>query len=194
MSFTDLSQHLSRGWKNLDKSSRESYESKAECNRQRYNAYTNLYNFGKFYISYIFFIRSKNRPTRSSPNNNTSINRYLSNSNPFPLVRAKEAVTPVSSPPIEKPTINVGFSLKLLESVIDQVSITQQAERWTCIKKLGTNSWLCTNEHEIMAVNFSRLYEMILYSRLSNEQVLPSRFLPIPISINPRYTSVVLFV
>ena len=38
MSFTDLTQHLSRGWKNLDKSSRENYESKAECNRQRYNA------------------------------------------------------------------------------------------------------------------------------------------------------------
>ena len=76
--------------------------------------------------------------------------------------------------------------MKLLESVIDQVPDLQQVERWVCVKKLGKNSWLCTNEHELMAVNFIRLYEMILFSRLSSEQILPSRFLALPIFINPR--------
>lgn len=80
MSFTDLSQHLSRGWKNLDKSSRESYESKAECNRQRYNAYTNLYNFGKFYISYIFFYKVK-----KSTDKEFTKQQYLHQSIPFQL-------------------------------------------------------------------------------------------------------------
>lgn len=37
MSFTELTQHLNNGWKNLDKRSREKYENKAEANKQRYN-------------------------------------------------------------------------------------------------------------------------------------------------------------
>lgn len=38
MSFTELSQNLNNGWKNLDKNSREKYETRAETNKQRYNA------------------------------------------------------------------------------------------------------------------------------------------------------------
>lgn len=39
MTFTELTQHLSQGWKNLNKKSREQYEEKAEISRQRYKAW-----------------------------------------------------------------------------------------------------------------------------------------------------------
>ena len=39
MTFTELTQQLSQGWKNLDQDGRQQYENKAEVGRQRYGAY-----------------------------------------------------------------------------------------------------------------------------------------------------------
>ena len=38
MNFNELSHHLSQGWQNLDKGSREKYEGRSDSNKQRYAA------------------------------------------------------------------------------------------------------------------------------------------------------------
>lgn len=71
---------------------------------------------------------------------------------------------------------------RLNESHPQRSSLDQE---WSVVTKLE-NGWLCSKGEDIVAVNFSKLYEVILYFRLVDQQILPSRFAPKPIVINEK--------
>ncbi|XP_057375180.1 PMS1 protein homolog 1-like isoform X2 [Daphnia carinata] len=167
MSFTELSQHLSHSWKNLDKSSREKYERKAETNKQRYNA-------------------NKLRTTKASTMSNTSLDRFLLGQTPV----ARVDTTPTrhvveTAPPAKRTSISVDFSLSILNRSLKAFQQIPKCQ-WFCMGKLENFGWLCSNGHMVMAVNFTRLYEMILYSRLASGHIVPSKQLANPILIDKR--------
>ncbi|KAI9553876.1 putative MLH2 [Daphnia sinensis] len=167
MSFTELSQHLSHGWKNLDKSSREKYERKAETNKQRYNA-------------------NKIKTTKASTMSNTSLDRFLLGQTPVSRVdRTPMRQVVETAPPAKRTSISVDFSLNILSRSFKSFQQTPKCQ-WFCVGKLENCGWLCSNGHMVMAVNFTRLYEMILYSRLASGHIVPSKPLVNPILIDKR--------
>lgn len=120
---------------------------------------------------------------------NTSLDRYLLGSQ-TPVIRTertpKRSVV-ASAPPPKRTSSSIDFSMDILNQSLEssQLKINDQ---WFCLKKIESGSWLCSNRNDVMAVNFTRLYEMILYSRLVNEHVIPSRALNNPMLIEKKYT------
>ena len=52
--------------------------------------------------------------------------------------------------------------------------VLKNVGRWTCVGKVEGHGWICAHGDGLYAVNFQRLYEMILYSRMLNQHYLPS--------------------
>lgn len=91
--------------------------------------------------------------------------------------------------PVPKTSVcHVGFSLKLLELSLNPVHTTGASDRWVPLRKISEHGWLCTNGLELLAVNFLRLYEVILYSRMANERIISSKPVQNLISLNQKYT------
>ncbi|XP_046453620.1 PMS1 protein homolog 1-like isoform X3 [Daphnia pulex] len=168
MSFTELSQNLNNGWKNLDKNSREKYEMRSETNKQRYNA-------------------NKLRTPKKSSMSNTSLDRYLLGSQ-TPVIRTERTPSRsvvASAPPPKRTSSNIDFSMDILNQSLESSQLKTK-DQWFCLKKIESGSWLCSNRNDVMAVNFTRLYEMILYTRLVNEHVIPSRTVNNPMLIDKK--------
>ena len=120
---------------------------------------------------------------------NTSMDRYLHGSQ-TPVIRTertpKRSVV-TSAPPPKRMSSSIDFSMDILNQSLES-SQSEPKDHWFCLKKIENDSWLCSNRHDVMAVNFTRLYEMILYSRLANEHVIPSRTVNNPMLIDKKYT------
>lgn len=129
-------------------------------------------------------------PSRSSALSNTSLDRYLLTSSPD---NRRQRVVPASADPPSplppKPSIvHIDFSMKMMAEALDSMtSLPADDLSWSCLKQLNERCWLCSNGKEIMAINFDRLNEVIIFDRLASEHILPSRILPNPIEMNARY-------
>ena len=134
----------------------------------------------------ITFHSNKTRtPYKAAPMSNTSLDRFLQSAK-APQKENARSVVQRSLPSFRKSTVQVDFSLSNLN--LSQKSFCfAPKEQWFCVKKFDSGGWLCSNTHEIIAVNFSRLYEMILYSRLTTEHIIPSRPLVNPIVIDKTF-------
>jgi hypothetical protein len=132
--------------------------------------------------------RNKLRTPKTSMSN-TSLDRYLHGSQ-TPVIRTertpKRSVV-TSAPPPKRISSCIDFSMDILNQSLES-SQSEPKDQWFCLKKIENDSWLCSNRHDVMAVNFTRLYEMILYSRLANEHVIPSRTVNNPMLIDKKYT------
>ena len=64
--------------------------------------------------------------------------------------------------------------------------VLKNVDRWTCVGKVEGHGWICTHGDGLYAVNFQRLYEIILYSRMLNQHHLPSVSRSDPIVLNER--------
>lgn len=135
----------------------------------------------------------KETPKKLSAVSNTSLDRYLLGSQ-TPIIRAPTKVPAVAAAtvglqtPLPKTSsIRLEFSLASLAAALDTSIPASADSKWCRLKKLCERCWLCSNGQEIIAVNFDRLYELILFDRLSEETILPSKCLSIPIEITPRY-------
>ena len=117
------------------------------------------------------------------------MDRYLHGSQ-TPVIRTertpKRSVV-TSAPPPKRMSSSIDFSMDILNQSLES-SQSEPKDHWFCLKKIENDSWLCSNRHDVMAVNFTRLYEMILYSRLANEHVIPSRTVNNPMLIDKKYT------
>lgn len=102
-----------------------------------------------------------------------------------PIIRTAAPVMDISE---KTCSLEIDFSLELLNRAVDSASKPRQGG-WRCLKKLDQGGWLCSDGNEIMAVNFTRLFEVILFSRLANEYVLPSQPVTNPLNIDARYYS-----
>jgi len=138
---------------------------------------------------YLLLNRNKAKPTpRKSLNNisNSSMDRYLQQT-PFKPHKSSVSTEP-PAPSVKPCSIQIELSLKSLSTALpdDVPPSDDNNEKWSCLKKLDHRSWLCSNGSEIMAVNFDRLYELILFERLSLQHILPSKCPPSPIKIHCR--------
>lgn len=131
--------------------------------------------------------RNKDKPSKFSSIGNVSLDSYLVRSPAPPVVRAANSSTAGEPlyPAVKTRTVNIGFSMGMLQSALDSVPKRSKCE-WSCLKRLTDRGWLCTNGQEIVAVNSSRLYEMVLFDQLSGDEPLPSKLLDKPIEINQR--------
>lgn len=101
---------------------------------------------------------------------NMSLERFLV-AQQSPTVRNKVSQMDISA---KTSSMAIDFSLKLLNSALEATPLARSCT-WICLKRLEQGGWLCSNGEEVIAVNFTRLFEMILYSRLANEYVIPSK-------------------
>lgn len=108
---------------------------------------------------------------------NTSLDRFLLGAQ-SPVVRTPKnpanSSFQLSSPPSKRASLDIEFSLDILSSSLNS-AMSLPKNQWYCLKKLDDGGWLFSNSQEIMAVNFTRLYELILYSTLASQHVIPSR-------------------
>lgn len=130
--------------------------------------------------------RNKFRTPKKTTVSNTSLDKFLLGAQ-TPEQRAQKRPYSVvqSSVPIQRSIVNVEFSLSSLKISCKLTPVLPKNE-WFCIKKME-GGWLCSNNQEIIAVNFTRLYEMILYSRLLEDRVIPSRPIHRPILIDQKF-------
>ena len=131
--------------------------------------------------------RNKLRTPRTSAMSNTSLDRYLLGSQ-TPIIRADKSLPAArpSGPPCTRTVVDIDFSLDILNLSLESFQPPPQERPWFCFNKIEGNTWLCSNTRELMAINFTRLYEMILYSRLVSEHVIPSRPVKSPILMDKK--------
>lgn len=138
------------------------------------------------FYALFFFNRNKFRTPKKSTMGNTSLDRYLLGAEtPEPRGEKRTCSVVQSSAPFQRSTVQVQMSIDILSVALKSLPLLSKNE-WFCIKRMDDVGWLCSNHQEIMAVNFTRLYEMILYSRLLNEHVIPSQPLTRPILIDQK--------
>lgn len=131
--------------------------------------------------------RNKLRTPKKTSMGNTSLDQYLLGSLTPVNQSAKNSACVVrsSAPPLKRLTSHIEFSLDVLSLSLKSCPHPPK-DQWVCLKKFEKNCWLCSNGEEIMAVNFTRLYEIILYSQLANSHVLQSRPTNSPILIDKK--------
>lgn len=97
------------------------------------------------------------------------------------MIRAR-----VSQPAVvnERPIVDVEFSLKTLNSKRFAAPVKPH-HTWVCVGQVADRSgWICSREDQLYAVNFQRLYEVVLFSRMLSQHHLPTKKALNPLTIS----------
>ena len=114
-----------------------------------------------------------------------SLDRFLCPQTP--VIRAR-----VSQPAVvnERPIVDVEFSLKTLNSKRFAAPVKPH-HTWVCVGQVADRSgWICSREDQLYAVNFQRLYEVVLFSRMLSQHHLPTQKALNPLTISHKYVFV----